>query len=132
MRAVRQRSSAAWTGLSWDKGGLHAWAAGQREGVYGLAAMPTIDWTTAIVEPAHHGVGDQLCVDVRGADASWAQHFNDMADGQHRRGEVRGGRWGLVRYNEVEGHITVDDLHGGVDGPIRHHLIEMVAAAFGT
>lgn len=91
--------------------------------------MPTIDWMTAIVESAHHGAGDQLCVDVRGANAAWAARFNEMADGQYRRGEVRGGSWGLVRYHEVEGHITVDGLYGGADGPIRPHLTELVADA---
>jgi hypothetical protein len=91
--------------------------------------MPTIDWTTATTEPAHHGAGDQLCVDVRGADAAWAVRFNEIAERHHRGGEVRGVRCGLIRYNEVEGHITVDDCAGDSDGPIRNYLTELVAEA---
>jgi hypothetical protein len=90
--------------------------------------MPTIDWSTEIIEPAHHGTGAQLCVDMQGGDASCAQRFNDLAQEHYRRGEVRGGRWGLVRYNEVEGHITVDDLYGD-PAPARQYLIELAASA---
>ena len=89
--------------------------------------MPTIDWGTEIIEPAHHGTGAQLCVEVRSADASWAQRFNEFADDHYRRGEVRGDRWGLVGYNEVEGHITVNDLYGD-PAPARQYLTEAATA----
>jgi hypothetical protein len=93
--------------------------------------MPTIDSSTEIIEPAHHGTGAQLCVEVRGADASWAQRFNEVADDHYRRGEVRGGRWGLVRYNEVEGHITLNELYGDA-APARQYLTELAASASGA
>ncbi len=92
------------------------------------SALPTIDWTTEIIDPAYDGEGTQLCVEVRGADASWAQRFNEMAHNHYRRGEVRGGRWRLARYNEVEGHITLDDLYGDAS-PARQYLTELTASA---
>ncbi len=91
--------------------------------------MPTIDWETDSVEPPHHGSGAQLSVAVRGADAAWAERFNEAAADHYRRGEVRGGRWGRVRFNEVEGLITVDDLHGDDLGPIRSYLEELSLTA---
>lgn len=96
--------------------------------------MPMIDWTTVSYEPDPDGrrVGGQLSVDVRGTSAAWADRFNSMADGQHRRGEVRGGRWGLVRYHEVEGLITVDDLYEGQEDAIRAHLENPAETARGV
>jgi hypothetical protein len=90
--------------------------------------MPTIDRTTAIVEPAHHGAGDQLCVDVRGADAAWTARFNEMAAGQYRQVEVHSGRWGLGRYNEVEGHGggSGDPLGGPPAGVERERPRSMI------
>lgn len=91
--------------------------------------MPTINWDTAVVEPAHHGAGAQLSVDVVGADAAWAARFNEMAAAHYERGEVRGGGWGAVRYHEVEGIVTVDDLHGDDLAPIQNYLDEQAKSA---
>lgn len=93
--------------------------------------MATIDWQTMSFEPAPHGAGAQLSVDVRGAETVWAQRFNELAEGQFRRGEVRGGRWGLIRYHEVDGLITVDDLYGDDVEPIRLNLEDLVRKASG-
>lgn len=91
--------------------------------------MPTIDWSTSSLEPHHDGDGGQLVVDVRGGDAGFARRFNEQTYFHFERGEVRGGRWGEVVYDEVEGHIRVEDLYGDEHGPIRDYLEEEVARA---
>jgi hypothetical protein len=91
--------------------------------------VPTIDWDSEQVEPAQRGgEGGQFSVAVRGADAGWAGRFNEIAEGQFTRGEVRGGRWGRVRYHEVEQIITVDDYYGP-DEAIRTNLKELADLA---
>jgi len=92
--------------------------------------MPEIVWETHTVEPAHHGAaGAQLSVAVRGADSAWARRFNDLAAARYERGEVRGGRWAVVQYHEVEGLITVDDLRGEALEPIQDYLEELLRTA---
>lgn len=104
--------------------------AGQRRAST-LDFIPSIAWDTESYEPPHHGSGGQLSVEVHGADAGWAQRFNELAQGQYERGEVRGGRWGLVRYHDVEGIITVDDLDEGQKDAIRGHVSHLAEQAAG-
>jgi hypothetical protein len=94
--------------------------------------VPAIAWDTESYEPARHGDAWRLSVEVRGADAAWADRFNELAEGQHERGQVRGGRWGLIRYHEVEGVITVADLHSGQEDAIRGHLGHLAEQAAGA
>lgn len=91
--------------------------------------MPSFDWDTAVVEPGHHGAGAQLSVSVVGIDASWAAWFNDLTAAHYRRGEVRGGRWGVVRCHEVEGIVTVDDFYGDDLSAIRNYLDALAESA---
>lgn len=92
--------------------------------------MASIDWDTEEYEPDPRGRGGgQLSVAVRGADATWAARFNEEAAAHHRRGEVRGGRWGQVRYHEVESLITVDDLYDGQEAAIHAYLTELAERA---
>jgi hypothetical protein len=86
----------------------------------GVAA---IDWESETVEPAQHGGGDQLSVAVRGADAGWSQRFSAYVVGHSDL------RWGRVRWHEVEGLITVEDVRDDALGELREFLDRLTVAA---
>jgi hypothetical protein len=85
--------------------------------------MVEIVWNSEVIEPDPRGRrGEQVSYGVRGADAAWAQRFNEVAEAQRARGELRGGRWGAVRYDEVEAVLTVDDFYEDDTAALRQHL----------
>jgi hypothetical protein len=85
--------------------------------------VPAIDWESETVEPEHRGGGDQLSVAVRSADAGWSQRFSAYVGGHSDP------RWGPVRWHEVEGLITVEDVHEDTLGELRELLDRLTVAA---
>jgi hypothetical protein len=85
--------------------------------------VAAIDWESETVEPAHHGGGDQLSVAVHGADAGWSQRFSEYAGGHSDP------RWGPIRWHEVEGLITVEEVRDDALGELREFLDRLTVAA---
>ena len=97
---------------------------------YPGSTVPRINWDTETYEPAPWGGGvGQLCVEVEGVDAGWAKRFNEITERHYSRGDTRGARWGLVRYHQVEGIITIDELSDGQHDALRERLEELCEMA---